>query len=305
MRLGNLQLSLLSDGIFHLDGGAMFGVVPRVLWEKQKPADDKNRNRMQTHSLLVEKGNDLLLVDTGIGDKNDQRFRRMFGMEEGAERLPDALRRVGYAPEDVTHVLQTHLHFDHCGWNTRLQGGRLVPTFPRARYWLARDEVEHARAPNPRDRASYDERNWQPLFAAGLVELYDGEAEPISGVRAVPAPGHNAGMRIVLLDGGANEPIEIEAKAEESSVSSGGFQKAAFWADLVPTVSHLPYPWVMGFDLYPLQTMENKERWLPQAAREGWLCFFQHEAYAPMGRLREVKPGRYRSEPLPVDAVSA
>jgi len=280
MNLGSFHLTLVDDGGFRLDGGSMFGSVPRVLWERFKPPDARNRISMAAKSLLIERGSDLLLVDTGLGDRGDARFRDLFGMEEGAARLPERIRRAGYELGDVTHVLLTHLHFDHCGWNTRQsKAGPLVPTFPRARYWLDRGEVAHARSPNRRDRSSYDPRNWEPLFEAGAVELFDGRAEPIEGVRAVKTPGHNADMCIVLLDGGDGA-------------------RAAWWADLVPTVAHVSYTWVMGFDLYPVTTIENKEKWLPRAAEEGWLCFFGHETDSPVGRLVETKPGRYAAEPV-------
>ncbi len=285
LQLGELRLTLVNDGPFRLDGGAMFGVVPKVLWQRKKTADEHNRVPMVTNCLLVERGSDLLLVDTGIGDKNDARFRSQFGMSEDAERLPEQIQRAGYELGDITHVVLTHLHFDHCGWNAREVGGSLKPTFPKAKYWMCRGEVEHARSPNARDRASYDPRNWEPLFDAGVVELFDDEAEPMAGIRAVKAPGHNADMCIVLLDGG--------------QAGSSGFRRAAFWADLVPTAAHVPTPWVMGFDLYPLQTMANKETWLGRAAAEEWLCIFEHEQEAPWGRLVEDKPGRYRAEPVP------
>ncbi len=283
MNLGPFKLTLVDDGDYRLDGGAVFGAVPKVLWQRDKPADEHNRVRMATNSLLVERGSDLLLIDTGIGDRGDARFRNMFGMEEGAARLPETVARAGYELGDVTHVLLTHLHFDHCGWNTR-GDDRPVPTFPKARYWLERGEVEHARRPNVRDRSSYDPRNWQPLFDAGVVELFDEKGSPIEGIEAVKVPGHNADMCIVLLDGGDGD--------------DGTPQKAAWWTDLVPTVAHLPYPWIMSYDLFPLMIMENKEKWLPRAAAEDWLCFFGHEPDAPAGRLVEVKPGRYRSEPV-------
>jgi glyoxylase-like metal-dependent hydrolase (beta-lactamase superfamily II) len=278
MELGDFTLTCVSDGVFRLDGGAMFGVVPRVLWEKEKPPDDRNRIRMGTNCLLVARGDDLLLIDTGIGDKHDAKFQHNYGMDPGAVRLPEAIRRAGYELGDVTHVVLSHLHFDHCGWNTREQGGRLVPTFPQARYWLQRGEVEHGRRPNERDRASYFPENWEPLFEAGVAELFADEAEPIPGVKAVRAPGHNADMCIVLIDG-------------------GGGEKGAFWADLVPTTAHVPYPWIMGYDLYPLTTLENKKKWLPQAAAEGWLGIFEHDAETPFARLVEEKPGRFRAMP--------
>jgi glyoxylase-like metal-dependent hydrolase (beta-lactamase superfamily II) len=281
MELGNLDLALVTDGEFRLDGGAMFGVVPRVLWEKGSPPDEQNRIRMGTNCLLVARGSDLLLIDAGIGDKHDARFREMYGMEPGAVRLPESIRRAGYELEDVTHVLLSHLHFDHCGWSTRESGGRIVPTFPGARYWIERGEVEHARHPNERDRASYFPFNWEPLFEAGAVELFEGEAEPMPGVKAVRAPGHNADMCIVLLDG-------------------GGGEKGVYWADLVPRASHVPYPWIMGYDLYPLTTLESKKLWLPRAAEGNWLCVFEHDPEIPFGRLVEEKPGRYVAVPAEV-----
>jgi glyoxylase-like metal-dependent hydrolase (beta-lactamase superfamily II) len=279
MELGELKLTLVSDGEFRLDGGAMFGVVPRTLWEQAKPPDDLNRIRMGTNCLLVERGSELLLIDTGIGDKHDARFQEIYAMDPAAERLPEAIRRAGYELGDVTHVLLSHLHFDHCGWNTREQGGRIVPTFPKARYWLQRGEVDHARLPNERDRASYFPQNWEPLFEAGAVELFGDEAEPMPGVKAVRAPGHNADMCIVLLDGGDD-------------------RRAVYWADLVPTSAHVPYPWIMGYDLYPLTTLENKKRWLPQAAAGDWLCIFEHDPLVPFGRVVEEKPGRFRVLPV-------
>ena len=185
MELGDFKLTVVSDGEFRLDGGAMFGVVPRTLWEKEKPPDERNRIRMGTNCLLVERGNDLLLIDTGIGDKHDARFLDNYGLAPGATRLPESIRQAGYELEDVTHVVLTHLHFDHCGWNTRRDGERVVPTFPKARYWLQSGEVEHGRHPNERDRASYFPVNWEPLFEAHVVELFSEEAEPVSGVKAV------------------------------------------------------------------------------------------------------------------------
>lgn len=284
MRLGSLDLHLVSDGGFRLDGGAMFGVVPRVLWERHKSADASNRIQMATNCLLVRSGGETALIDTGLGDKHDDRFRDMFALEENATRLPDSIRAAGVELEEIDHVVLTHLHFDHCGWNTRRTDGGLEPTFPRARYWLNRGEVEHARNPNPRDRASYFPDNWEPLFEAGVVELFDDEAEPMPGLQVVKAPGHNADMCVVLLDGGEGA-------------------RAIYLADLVPTAAHLPYPWVMAYDLYPLQTIDNKKRWLPRAAENGWLCIFEHDPETPMAYLEEPKPGRFEARAVGAAAV--
>lgn len=279
-RIGDFRLSLASDGEFRLDGGAMFGVVPWNLWREMKRPDEQNRIRMATNCLLIERGSDLVLVDTGIGDKHERKFQDIYAMEPAATRLPESILQAGYELGDVTHVVLTHLHFDHCGWNTREEGGKLVPTFPRARYWLQRGEVEHARQPNERDRASYDPRNWEPLFAAGVAELFDDAGEPVPGVRAVRAPGHNADMCIVLVEDGG--------------------ETAAFWADLLPTTAHAPLPWIMGYDLYPLTTLENKKLWLPRAAAGGWLGIFEHDAETPLARIVEDRPGRFRAEPVSV-----
>lgn len=278
MQLGPLHLQLVDDGEFRLDGGAMFGVVPRVLWERKKPPDDRNRIQMVTHCPLVQRDDELLLIDTGIGDKNDEAFRDTFGMREDDTRLPEQIRKAGFEPEDVTHVVLTHLHFDHCGWNTCERNGKLVPTFPKATYWIERGELEHAQNPTERDVAGYNPDNWQPLLDAGQVELFDGEAEPMAGVRAVTVPGHTRNMAVVLLNEADEGPTGI------------------FFADLIPTAAHVPYPWIMALDLYPMTTLEQKKEWIPRVAEEGWLTIFQHDPEMPFARLVEDRPGRYRAE---------
>ena len=276
--LGRFRLHVVSDGRFKLDGGAMFGVIPKKMWQKAKAADAENRIDMGTNCLLIEAGSDLVLVDTGLGDKQDEKYQGIFAYEEGAQRLPEAIRAAGFALEQVTHVVLTHLHFDHCGWNTRLDAaGSPVATFPNARYFMNRGEVDHARRPNERDGASYFPWNWEPLIAAGKVELFDDSCEVLPGIRAEKAPGHNADMCVVtVVDGDA---------------------RAIFLADLVPTSAHVPIPWTMSYDLYPLQTLESKRLWLPRLAAENWLCVFEHDADRPLGRIVEERPGRFAVVP--------
>ncbi|MEO7795138.1 MAG: MBL fold metallo-hydrolase [Thermoanaerobaculia bacterium] len=277
--LGRFRLRVVSDGRFKLDGGAMFGVVPKKLWQQHKSADPENRIDMGTNCLLIESGRDLVLVDTGLGDKQDARYEEIFAYEPGAQRLPDSIRAAGFEPGDVTHVVLSHLHFDHCGWNTRLDAaGNPVATFPNARYFLSRGEVEHARQPNERDRSSYFRWNWEPLIEAGQVELFDDSCEVVPGVRAEKAPGHNADMCVVTV--------------------VDGEERAIFLADLVPTQAHAPIGWLMGYDLYPLQSLESKRSWLPRLAEEGWLCVFEHDADLPLGRIVSEKPGRFAARPI-------
>ncbi len=280
MRLGEVNLHVIRDGGFRLDGGAMFGVVPKVLWETRARADDRNRIRMSTNCLLVETSDGLVLIDSGLGDKNDEKFRDIFGMKDDDSRLPEAISGKGFSLEEVRHVLSTHLHFDHCGWNTRYDGEKIVPTFPNATYWLERSEVAHARNPTQRDRASYDARNWEPLFEAGVAREFDDAAEPVPGVRAVKARGHNADMCVVTIE-------------------SGG-ENAVFWADLVPTIHHVPYPWIMGYDLFPLETLANKQEWLPRAHAGEWTCFFEHDPEVACGKLVESARGKLTVEPIAI-----
>src|SRR5688500_3488742 len=226
----------------------MFDVVPKVLWERHKPADAHNRIQMTTNCLLIGSPNgETLLVDAGIGEKLDARGEQQFALPPGEPRLLDRLREAGVAPERVDHVVLSHLHFDHCGWSTRRDQDasgteRWVPTFPNARYWIQRDELVHARRPNDRDRPSYDPRNFEPLVEAGLVELFDEEAEPVAGVRAVRAPGHTVGMSVVTV--------------EDAGVG------AIFLADMLHNEAQLTTPRVVGSGFALVVAMAEQTGWM-------------------------------------------
>jgi glyoxylase-like metal-dependent hydrolase (beta-lactamase superfamily II) len=264
MKLGAFDFHLLSDGFFALDGGQMFGVVPKTLWEKKMPADSRNRIRLGLNCVFVDTGSHKVMIETGIGDKLDARFADIYAIDHSA-LLPAELEKRGIGLADVDVVINSHLHFDHCGWNTRREGVRLVPTFPRASYFIQQGEWEHALNPTERDRASYIEE----FFAAAesQTEFLQGDGEVVPGVRVEVTPGHTRHLQIVW----------IESQGE----------RACFLSDVVPTQAHLPYPWIMAFDLYPLETLASKKRLLPRLAAEDVLVVFPHDPQVPCARLAE------------------
>ena len=278
MKFGDYRVEVVSDCEFRLDGGAMFGVVPRTLWSKACPPDEHNRIRMNMNCLFIEGNGERILIDTGIGDKWPGKHRAMYGIDR-KRSLDESLRMVaGVGSEDITIVINTHLHFDHAGGNTTLDGsGKATPAFPNARYFVSRAEYEHAEAPSERDRASYFPDNWRPLKDAGQLELKESEYEVVPGLRMETHAGHNRSMQCARLEQG-NETLF-------------GF------ADLVPMRAHVPFAWIMGFDLYPVETLEAKKRLLPQAARENWTCLFYHDPDEPFGRVVE-DDGKFRAAKL-------
>lgn len=281
LELGELRVSLLNDGFQRLDGGAMFGVVPKPLWERRIPADERNRIRLALRCLLLQTPQGAALVDTGIGSKEavrDPKFCEIYGVErEGG--LVAELATLGVGPGDIRWVINTHLHFDHCGGDTSLDAeGRVAPTFPNARYVVARGEWEDALHPNERNRASYRPDNFRPLEHAARLDLVEPDSEVLPGVRFVHAPGHTRFHQCVRIEGGG--------------------EVALFCADLVPTAAHLPYPYIMAYDLYPLETLATKRRLLAAAAKEGWWLFLEHEPGPALGRVRENPGGGLKWEPL-------
>jgi len=266
MKLGSFDIEVISDGTFALDGGAMFSVVPRVLWERFFRPDDLNRIRLGLNALLVRTGRENILVDTGIGHKWDPRSRDRYSITHETDILSELGAR-GLGPEDIDIVINTHLHFDHAGTNTVERDGEIVPTFPRARYVVQRGELEHARSPHERDRASYRPEDFEPVARAGQIEQVDGDSEVVPGVRVLKLSGHNRDLQCVRID------------------SEG--ETAFVFADLLPTTAHIAPAWVMSYDLYPVETLEQKKRLIPQAVRERWVCVFEHDPHIPLARLIE------------------
>jgi len=265
MQFGDYRIEVVPDAEFWLDGGAMFGVVPRALWARVAPPDAENRVRLNANCLFVEAGRERILVETGIGDKWTARQAEMYGITR-ARTLAESVKAVtGYGADEITVVVNTHLHFDHAGGNTTRDGdGQVVPTFPNARYLVSRAEFEHAETPHERDRASYLPENWRPLLERGQLELRPDEYEVVPGLRMETIAGHSRTMQCPRLT--------------RAGRTLFGF------ADLVPTRAHVPFAWIMGYDLYPVETLEAKRRLLPQAAREDWLCLLPRRRRAARAR---------------------
>jgi glyoxylase-like metal-dependent hydrolase (beta-lactamase superfamily II) len=268
--VGDVRVTLLHDGTIALDGGAMFGVVPRVVWEKRDPPDDRNRVTLGLNVALIESGGKRVLVDTGMGERWSEKEVRMYRIDRTTTLL-GGLRACGLGPEDIDAVVNTHLHFDHSGGNTRLEGGRVVPAFPRARYIVQRGEWDDATHPHERNRASYRADDFVPLAEAGQLDLVEGEAEVAPGVRVVRVGGHTTHHQMVVVESGG-ETLVVPT-------------------DLLPTSSHLPLPFVMGYDLFPVATLEAKRKLLDAAVEGGWRILFYHDARTPLGRVRREGDG--------------
>jgi glyoxylase-like metal-dependent hydrolase (beta-lactamase superfamily II) len=259
----------------------MFGVVPKPLWERRIAPDERNRIPLALRCLLVEHPDGLVLVDTGAGNKDDAKFHDIYGIENAGRptQLEDAIRAAGHDPADVRWVVSTHLHFDHAGGNTvRREDGAVVPAFPGATYVIQRGELDFAASPNERIRASYIAPNFAPTVAAGLVRLVEGETVLLPGIRLLPTPGHVPFHQSVL-------------------VTSAG-QTACFLGDLVPTAAHLPAPWIMGYDLEPLVTLETKKQLLRRAADEAWTLVFEHDPAVARGTVMPDAKKGWTSELL-------
>jgi len=263
LTLGAWTAHTLETGTLWLDGGAMFGSVPKALWNRTNPADEKNRIRLAMRCLLLEGEGRRILVDDGVGDKFSPRFGEIFRIE-GEHTLERSLAALDLGPEDVTDVVLTHLHFDHAGGSTRRSGDGLVPRLPRARYYVQRRNWENAVAPNPRERASYLPENFVPLHEAGVLTLWDGAQQPWPGFELFTADGHTRGQQLVRV--------------------SGGGETLYFVADLIPTASHVRIPFVMGYDVAAIETMAEKRALLERAARENaWICL-EHDPEVALAR---------------------
>ncbi|MGA7892403.1 MAG: MBL fold metallo-hydrolase, partial [Candidatus Sulfotelmatobacter sp.] len=277
LTLGDFELSIFSDGTYPLDGGAFFGVVPKVMWSRKAVADERNYVQAGLNSLLIRTGKQNVLVETGMGNKLSERMIKFYG--QPAQLLAN-LAAGGVAPEDIDIVINTHLHFDHCGWNTaRDKAGKIVPTFPRAKYYAPEGEWQYARKPSERDAISYLPENYDPLVQSGLMTLLKGGEEIVPGVSVKTFPGHTAHMQAVI--------VESEGRT------------ACYISDLIPTTAHIDITWGMGFDLYPLQTIESKKQYYAKAIPEKWLTVFTHDARTPWAYVEKDESGKMVTKGVP------
>ena len=266
--LGDFELTIVSDGTYFLDGGAFFGVVPKTMWSKKVTPDEQNRLDAGLNSLLVRTGKKNILIETGIGNKLSEKMVHIY---KQPAKLLDNLHAAGVAPEDIDIVINTHLHFDHCGWNTVRRGDRMVATFPNAKYYVQEKEWEHGRLQLERDAISYISPNYDPLLETGQMVLLNGDQELSPGISVKVFPGHTANMQAVIIESGGE--------------SGGGNNKktACYISDLIATSHHLDLTWVMAFDLFPLETIESRKKYYAQAIPERWLTVFTHDDATPWG----------------------
>jgi glyoxylase-like metal-dependent hydrolase (beta-lactamase superfamily II) len=274
LTLGDFELSIFSDGTYPLDGGAFFGVIPKIMWSRKAVADEKNYVQAGLNSLLVRTGKQNVLIETGMGNKLSERMVKFYG--QPAELLAN-LAAGGVAPEDIDIVINTHLHFDHCGWNTVRKDGKIVPTFPRAKYYAPEGEWQYARKPSERDSISYIPDNYDPLVQSGQMTLLKGGEEIVPGITVKTFPGHTAHMQAVIVESGGST--------------------ACYISDLIPTAAHIDLTWGMAFDLYPLQTIESKKQYYAKAIAERWLTVFTHDPKTPWSYVEKDDAGKMVARP--------
>jgi glyoxylase-like metal-dependent hydrolase (beta-lactamase superfamily II) len=277
LTLGRLKIHGLRDGFFYLDGGAMFGVVPKMLWQKMLPADEENRIKLGLNSLLVDTGEKRILVETGIGSSLRPKLAAYYSVERDPGLL-GSLRQLGYEPDDIDFVINTHLHFDHCGGNTRKnEDGDFIPTFPNALYVIQKCEWETGNNPSARDKPSYIASTFLPLQEQDKLWLVEGETEILPGIEVVLAVGHTR----------CHQCVKINAPS----------QTVFFLGDMIPTSAHVGLPYIMSYDLYPMSTLESKERFLEQALQEDWIVAFNHDPDHYFGKIAKIND-KYNFQPI-------
>ncbi|KAA3597559.1 MAG: MBL fold metallo-hydrolase [Candidatus Scalindua sp. AMX11] len=271
MKIGKYELHQIETGIFGLDGGAMFGIVPRSLWSKLSSPDEENRIDMALRALLIMGDNRAILVDTGVGNKFTEKQKRIYRIDQEKENLTASLQRFNLETEDITDVILTHLHFDHAGGATSIEEGEHVLTFPNATYYVQKKNYEWALNPSDKDRGSYLKENFVPLAESEKLQLVEGEGEILPGIEVLVSNGHTIGQQLVKL--------------------SDDKQTLVYCADLIPMASHIKVPYITGYDIYPLKTIEEKKSLLSKASSNGWILFLEHDAKSAAVKIEKSEIG--------------
>lgn len=284
MRIGKYRLTALETGRFCLDGGAMFGVVPKVLWNRSNPADDRNRIELALRTLIIRDEEHRMIVDTGIGENWDQKFSDIYGVDHSRFSLEKSLLKAGLSPGDITDVIITHLHFDHAGGATRTnEKGETDPTFPNATYYIQKRHYEWAVNPSEKDQASFVKERFVPLYEQGRLKLLEGEMEFLPGIHIRLSDGHTIAQQNVLVTDG------------KTTLYHPG--------DMIPTSSHVPLPFIMGYDNFPLITLEEKKNLLRKAADGGWVLFFEHDPNHAATQVEKTDRGYKAGKPVDMNAT--
>ena len=271
MKIGKYKLTVVNTGYFGLDGGAMFGIIPKTLWKNSNPPDEQNRIKLATRNLLLEDGSRKILVDTGMGNKWDNKSKYIYEIDQEEYSIEKSLRKLGLKPEDITDVILTHLHFDHTGGSTKPDNGKLVPAFPNATYHVQQKNYEWGINPSDRDRGSYIKDNFVPLKEAGVLKFINGEEMFDDEIQFLVVNGHTFSQQLLKISDSSNTIL--------------------YCCDLLPTASHIPIPYVMGYDLQPLVTVAEKKKILPKAVDENWKLFFEHDPDYVLATVSQTEKG--------------
>ena len=259
MKIGKYDLYSVETSEFGLDGGAMFGIIPKPVWEKKVSVDELNRVNMVTRSLLLVSDEKKILIDTGNGTKWEEKYKQIYDINTDQYNIEKSLGKYGFSSEQITDVICTHMHFDHIGGNTKIKSGEVVPTFPNAKYWISKENWKLANHPSQKDAGSFIEHDWKVLAENQMIEIIDGREPFIEGIETIVTHGHTPGLLHPIVSDGSN--------------------KLFYGADIFPMVAHIPIPWVMAYDVQPVVTMEEKQKLLQKMEREDWILFFEHDPH--------------------------